>query len=137
PEMCADLDIARQRAFIATVDPSMTNQGTTTDARTELESIIEHVGHLLPAQGPISVFVHHNPLHAFEHLPFTEAVERAALLFGCEPYLREARYRAALARGRIAPGDVRAVLDELRAQHGAAGRTPEPHTRFVRHRDLL
>ncbi len=67
---------------------------------------------LLPAQGPISIFIHHNTLHAFEHLPFEEAVERAAERFGYEPYLAEARYRTKLASGRILAGDVDALLRE-------------------------
>ena len=62
-------------------------------------------------QGPIGVFVHHNTLHAFEHLPFEEAVIQAAQLFGAEPYMSEAAYRAELARGRIQLVDVDAVLD--------------------------
>ncbi len=62
-------------------------------------------------QGPIGVFVHHNTLHAFEHLPFEQAVVEAAHLFNAEPYMSEAAYRAQLARGRILPEDVDAVLD--------------------------
>ncbi len=38
------------------------------------EEAVEKIAHLLPAQGPIGVFIHHNTLHAFEHLPFEEAV---------------------------------------------------------------
>lgn len=63
-------------------------------------------------QGPIGVFVHHNTLHAFEHLPFEEAVVRAAQLFGAEPYMSEAAYRAELSRGRIQLVDVDTVLDQ-------------------------
>ena len=66
-----------------------------------LSEVIEHAGHLLPAQGPITVFIHHNTLHAFEDLPFNEAVMKGARLFGCQPYLSEDRYRQELRRGRI------------------------------------
>ena len=52
---------------------------------TRLERALDHVAHLLPAQGPISVFIHHNTLHAFEDLPFERAVVLAGELFGCEP----------------------------------------------------
>jgi uncharacterized protein YbcC (UPF0753/DUF2309 family) len=76
-----------------------------------LRSAVKDAAHLLPAQGPIGVFVHHNTLHAFEHLPFEEAVKRAAQLFGAEPYMSEAAYRAELARGRIQLVDIDAALD--------------------------
>lgn len=62
-------------------------------------------------QGPIAVFVHHNTLHAFEDLPFEQAVIDAFQLFGAEPYMSEAAYRAELARGRIHLEDLDAVLD--------------------------
>ena len=76
-----------------------------------LRCAVEHGAHLLSRQGPIGVFVHHNTLHAFEHLPFEEAVKQAGQLFGAEPYMSEASYRAELARGRIQLVDVDAVLD--------------------------
>ena len=72
---------------------------------------VEHAAHLLPRQGPIGVFVHHNTLHAFQHLPFEEAVIEASHLFGAEPYMSEAAYRAELARGRIQLVDIDAALD--------------------------
>jgi uncharacterized protein YbcC (UPF0753/DUF2309 family) len=84
-----------------------------------LASLIEEAAEMLPAQGPISIFIHHNTLHAFEHLPFEEAVEFAAGQLGCEPFLSEARYRDKLASGRILAGDVEAVLRE------GLGRRPE------------
>jgi uncharacterized protein len=76
-----------------------------------LHRAVEQGAHLLPRQGPIGVFVHHNTLHAFEHLPFEEAVIEAAQLFGAEPYMSEASYRTELARGRIQLVDIDAVLD--------------------------
>lgn len=72
---------------------------------------VEQGAHLLPVQGPIGVFVHHNTLHAFEHMPFEEAVIQAAQLYDAEPYMSEAAYRADLSRGRIQLVDIDAVLD--------------------------
>jgi len=77
-----------------------------------LTRVIDQLAHLLPAQGPISIFIHHNTLHAFEHLPFEEAVEHAAIQLGREPFLAESRYRDKLTSGRIRPRDVEALLRE-------------------------
>ncbi len=75
-----------------------------------LRHAIDHAAHVLPLQGPIGIFVHHNTLHAFEHLPFEEAVIQAWQLFGAEPYMSEAEYRGELTRGRIHLEDIDAVL---------------------------
>ncbi len=78
-----------------------------------LRAVVEHVAHHLPSQAPIGAFVHHNTLHAFEHLPFHEAVAQAARRFGAEPYMTQARFRAELAVGRIRVEDIEAALSEL------------------------
>jgi uncharacterized protein YbcC (UPF0753/DUF2309 family) len=79
-----------------------------------LQQVIEHAAHFLPAQGPITVFVHHNTLHAFESLGFDEGVKAGGRLFGCHAYLPEERYRQKLQRGRIRVEDLEAVLiDDL------------------------
>src|SRR5687768_361348 len=83
-----------------------------TDVLAHLRHEIEHAAHLLPAQGPITVFIHHNTLHAFEDLTFTEAVKQGAKIFGCQPYLTEDRFREELARGRIQFRDLQAILHE-------------------------
>jgi uncharacterized protein YbcC (UPF0753/DUF2309 family) len=91
-----------------------------------LKHAIEHASHLLPAQGPITVFIHHNTLHAFEDLPFLEGVKKGARVFGCQPFLTEERYREALGRGRIRFGELEAV-----AREGLGPRAAErigPHT---------
>jgi uncharacterized protein YbcC (UPF0753/DUF2309 family) len=76
-----------------------------------LQEAIDHAAHLLPAQGPITVFIHHNTLHAFEDLPFEEAVKKGARVFGCHPYLTEDQYRDKLLSGRIRFDDLRLVLE--------------------------
>jgi uncharacterized protein len=81
------------------------------DRQARLRLALDHAAHLLPMQGPIGVFVHHNTLHSSEGTPFEQAVVEAAQLFGAEPYMTEAAYRAELARGRIRLEDIDAVLD--------------------------
>jgi len=77
-----------------------------------LHEVLHHVCHLLPVQGPIGVFVHHNTLHSFEDRPFEEAVTEAARIFGAEPYMREEAYREQLRRGRILEYDIEDVIAE-------------------------
>jgi uncharacterized protein len=84
-----------------------------------LTRVIDQLAHLLPAQGPISIFIHHNTLHAFEHLTFEEAVERAAKRLEREPFLAESRYRDKLAAGRILARDVESLLAEQLGTSGA------------------
>jgi uncharacterized protein len=75
-----------------------------------LKKLIEHAAHFLPSQGPITVFVHHNTLHSFEHLPFEEGVVEGGKVYGCHAFLPEDRYREKLRRGRIRGDDLEAVL---------------------------
>src|SRR5262249_48995992 len=76
----------------------------------ELAKVIEHAAHLLPQQGPITVFIHHNTLHAFEDLSFHDAIRKGAQFFGCQPYLHEDRYRDELRRGRIRFSELQEVV---------------------------
>jgi uncharacterized protein YbcC (UPF0753/DUF2309 family) len=102
----------------------------------DLTQIIEHAAHLLPAQGPITVFIHHNTLHAFEDLPFDEAVVRGMQVFGCQPYLSEDRYRTKLHQGAIRFGDLRVILEgDLR--DGAYERVAGLTTRIELRRAML
>ncbi|MCU0877447.1 MAG: DUF2309 domain-containing protein, partial [Pirellulaceae bacterium] len=71
---------------------------------------IEAASHLLPAQGPINVFIHHNTLHAFEDLTFDRGVQAGARRFGCQPYLSEDQYRQLLEKGRLRNSDIAAVV---------------------------
>ena len=80
--------------------------------KSRLRAAIEHVAEFLPAQGPITVFIHHNTLHAFEDLPFHEAVLKGGRIFGCQPFLSETRYREELRRGRIRFSDLQDALEQ-------------------------
>lgn len=85
---------------------------------------LEHAAHLLPGQGPISVFVHHNTLHAFEDRPFHEAVTEGERLFGGRPYLEEDDYRALLREGRIAEADLDEAYERIAGRSLRAEKEP-------------
>lgn len=97
------------------LDTDVTDSGSPFDhphALHELEEALCEAIHALPTQGPISVFVHHNTLHALEGLKFDEALRRARDTYGCEVYFPEDRYRAEVRRGRIRPNDLFTALVE-------------------------
>ncbi|SER85429.1 YbcC family protein [Actinokineospora terrae] len=75
-----------------------------------IESLVERAAELLPQQGPLQTFVHHNTLHAFEDLPFHDAVVRAGALFGAEPFPSEQELHGYVEQGRITDADLLAVV---------------------------
>lgn len=75
-----------------------------------LMHVVHEVAELLPAQGPIDVFIHHNTLHAFEHLSFEDAVEQASQVYGAQSFLPEQRYLEEYQSGRITDEDLEVVL---------------------------
>ncbi|QDT92289.1 DUF2309 domain-containing protein [Gimesia algae] len=87
-----------------------TSKSTHSEQISELRHAIEHAAHLLPAQGPITVFVHHNTLHAFEDLSFEKGVVEAGRTFGCHPFLSEDHYRKKFENDQIRVTDIEAVL---------------------------
>ncbi|MBA2353290.1 MAG: DUF2309 family protein, partial [Acidobacteria bacterium] len=76
-----------------------------------VERALERAREILPDQGPMGVFIHHNTLHAFQHLSFHDGVQQGAAALGARPYLALGDYRTALRVGRIHDDDVRVELD--------------------------
>ncbi|MCD0462561.1 DUF2309 domain-containing protein [Roseiconus lacunae] len=81
-------------------------------ASTDRQVQFDRIARYLPSQGPITAFVHHNTLHAFESEDFSDAVLDGGQLYGCEPFWREPEYRQKLREGRIRLEDLDAVLQE-------------------------
>ncbi|MCP4040541.1 MAG: DUF2309 domain-containing protein [Gammaproteobacteria bacterium] len=76
-----------------------------------LQEAISHFEHILPGQAPLKDFVHHNTLHAFQHLSFPEALEESRKLTGIYGYLPEDRFREFHRQGRVTDQDLVYVLD--------------------------
>jgi hypothetical protein len=86
----------------------------TSDIRTQLRELVRHLEHVLPAQAPIKDFVHHNTLHGYQHLHFTQALREASVLTGAAGYLPASRFRELYEDGRISREDLDASLrDQL------------------------
>lgn len=102
----------------------------------EIQHAIDHAVHLLPSQGPLTVFIHHNTLHAFEELPFDEGIRVGAKTLNCRSLPPESWYRQAWKQGAFSTDDVEAALEESLGQEadllvGLLG------TRFHLRRELL
>jgi len=71
--------------------------------RMELRGIVRLAGEVIAQYWPMRTFVHHNPLHSIEYLPFEEAVKRGKQFMGGNGYLPSYLYRQYLKTGRIQP----------------------------------
>lgn len=69
--------------------------------RMELRGVVRLAGEVIGQYWPMRTFVHHNPLHSLEYLPFEETVRRGRTFLGGRGYLPGDTYRAYLQSGRI------------------------------------
>ncbi len=98
-----------------------TDTGSHSDPRVHLAHELEHWGHLLPGQGPMTTFVHHNTLHGLQHETFEHAVSEGERLLGGRAFEPVERGRGRYRTGRITDADVDAVFatrPELRHPDG-------------------
>jgi uncharacterized protein YbcC (UPF0753/DUF2309 family) len=79
----------------------------------ELRGIVHLAGEVVAQYWPMRTFVHHNPLHSLEYLPFEETVRRGKQFMGGDGYLPSHQYRACLASGRIRLEHLDAALKPL------------------------
>jgi len=70
---------------------------------------IHKLSHYLPSQGPLKDFIHHNTLHAFQHLKFHNALHQASSVFGFKTYLSLPEYRDLYSKKQISDK----VLDKI------------------------
>lgn len=76
----------------------------------ELRTLIRLSSEIIAYYWPMRTFVHHNPLHGLEDLPFDEGVRRAQRLLGGNGYLPSETFRDYFRAGRILPRHLDAAL---------------------------
>lgn len=77
-----------------------------------VDEILHELKHFLPAQAPLKDFVHHNTLHAFQNLPFHQALKQAKIQFGFKGYLSLESYRVLYREGKIKGIILKNILED-------------------------
>ena len=86
-------------------------QTAAADSREHVRHLVEEACEPVAQFWPMKRFVHHNPIHGLEHLPFDEAVRDAERLLGGRGYLPNREYRQFYQMGRISAPSVAAALE--------------------------
>lgn len=95
--------------------------------RLRIRSMVNVAGEVLPFFWPMRSFIHHNPLHGLEHLPFEQAVQEAARLFHARGWLPRPEYQRFLAAGEIDPAQLEALIGaRVDAWLAAQGNAADP-----------
>ncbi len=94
---------------MAAIDESITLEAR----RMELRGVVRLAGEVIAQYWPMRTFVHHNPLHSLEYLPFEETVRRGKQFLGGDGYLPSDLYRAYVSSGRIRLEHVEIALQPL------------------------
>ncbi|MEF8793806.1 DUF2309 domain-containing protein [Thiohalorhabdus sp.] len=76
-------------------------------------------GEPIPFFWPMRSFIHHNPLHGLEHLPFPEAVARGEKLFDARGFLPRHRYQRYLAEGEVDRDQLASEVGDFAAERDA------------------
>src|ERR687897_692701 len=63
--------------------------------------VLHELKHNLPSQQALKDFIHHNSLHAFQHMRFYDAIFKASKIFGFQTHLQLPEYRELYKTGRI------------------------------------
>ena len=63
--------------------------------------ILHELKHYLPTQTPLKDFIHHNSLHAFQHMKFYDAIFKSSKIFGHQATMPLSDYRKLYEIGRI------------------------------------
>jgi uncharacterized protein len=79
--------------------------------------VIHELKHYLPAQAPLKDFIHHNTLHAFQHLKFDQAIYSTSEILGYRVSLSLAEYRSLYERKRIREDILEMIISQRKGSN--------------------
>lgn len=82
----------------------------------KIRSMIYVAAEPVPFFWPMRSFIHHNPLHGLEHLPFPEAAAEGSKIFHGRSFLPRIDYQGYLAEGRVNRDKLQGIISEYVAQ---------------------
>jgi len=89
---------------------------TTHDSAFDEHAVLHELKHFLPAQAPLKDFIHHNTLHAFQHLSFFKGIRKASDMFGYKVSLSLDEYRDLYREQRITPGVLEKIVTDKKGE---------------------
>jgi uncharacterized protein YbcC (UPF0753/DUF2309 family) len=94
-------------------------ESVTTAKAFDQGKVLHDLKHYLPSQTPIKDFIHHNSLHAFQHMKFYPAIFKAAKIFGYQVTLELKDFRKMYEQGRIRKEVVERLVVEKKGTEDA------------------
>ncbi|MFI5203344.1 MAG: YbcC family protein, partial [Flavobacteriales bacterium] len=94
------------------IKPSVSSHVPVNQPAFDETHVLRELRHFLPTQTPLKDFIHHNPLHTFQHLDFYDAIFKASEIFGFQVTLQLSEYRQLYKTGRIKETELVSVISE-------------------------
>ncbi len=95
--------------------------------RLKIRSIIHVAAEPIPFFWPMRTFIHHNPLHGLEHLPFEDALKLGAKLFHGRTFLPRVIYQKYLHEGKVARETLSSGIKRFLDTREGIGEIPLEH----------
>lgn len=101
--------------------------------RMEVRSLVKLASEPISHFWPMQTFIHHNPLHGLEHLPFEDAIKQGKKVLGGKGYLSNNEYRNYYQQGRISLETIHEALkDQTQNQLVTIGNRKISHLEALR-----
>lgn len=84
-----------------------------------IRTMVYVAGQSIPYFWPMRSFIHHNPLHGLENLPFEEAAGKTKALFHARAYLPRSQYQEYLQQGKVSLASLQLELQKISSKYAA------------------